>query len=647
MGQAISSLLGLNLKFVVKPHYTTSHSVVNEGLDRLEREMHLKVFFGENTLDREKPPLYVSSGWRPNCSDIPQWVNDRLARFFKAILNKFKHRKVKSNLHPFQRQQLANLRQNQSIIIANTDKGLGPCAIELPRYIRDALIHLEDKETYTVLLKSEAMAEIKKVRREIKDWLREFGGEDGDLDPDDERYIQRHLDKNEDPFGYFYLLYKIHKLKDPEQTDLCPTRPVCSMCGSLTHPLGAWINKELQPVATGQQSYFSNSAELLQLVSGLDLPPNALLFTADARSMYTNISTDIALEIIPDFIKKLGQFPLRFSRPKEGGGIVIPEIEDWVPNARWEALKAALNIVFRNNIFRFGDVYFKQISGTAMGTRPAPPWATIFFAIHEEAVLDRFKDNLAFYKRYIDDIFAIWLTDSDPIRDAETWSEFKEFTDSFHGLRWDFTEPKRSNVNFMDMSLSIEGGKIVSTIYEKPLALNLYIPPSSSHPPGVTTGLVMGQVLRYFQLCSDQKDIDDLLDVFMDRLIARGHQHHDLIPLFDKAVRNAKTYIKKSDDEKLAVKSARAEEASKRVYLHLPYLEDDPNSREIQRIWNNCVAEPPDDVPLNQMENQNGQKTPIDRLMVSYHRSRNLGGNLSYRKIDGRAGSKVSTFLKK
>jgi len=121
------------------------------------------------------------------------------------------------------------------------------------------------------------------------------------------------------------------------------------MCGSLTHPLGAWINKELQPVATGQQSYFPNSAKLLQLVSGLDLPPNALLFTADARSMYTNINTDIALEIIPDFIKKSGQFPLRFSHPKEGE--LNPEIEDWIPNTRWEALKAALNIVFRNNIF--------------------------------------------------------------------------------------------------------------------------------------------------------------------------------------------------------------------------------------------------------------------------------------------------------
>jgi hypothetical protein len=52
----------------------------------------------------------------------------------------------------------------------NTDKGLGPCAIELHPYIRDALIHLEDKETYTVLSESEAMEETNRVRKEIKDW---------------------------------------------------------------------------------------------------------------------------------------------------------------------------------------------------------------------------------------------------------------------------------------------------------------------------------------------------------------------------------------------------------------------------------------------------------------------------------------------
>ena len=67
---------------------------MNEGLDQLEIDVHRKVYFGDDEEalpfydDGEPPPLYVPSGWRPNCSDIPQWVNDRLARFSKAILNK-------------------------------------------------------------------------------------------------------------------------------------------------------------------------------------------------------------------------------------------------------------------------------------------------------------------------------------------------------------------------------------------------------------------------------------------------------------------------------------------------------------------------------------------------------------------------------
>ena len=55
-----------------------------------------------------------------------------------------------------------------------------------------------------------------------------------------------------------------------------------------------------------------------------------------------------------------------------------------------EALTAALRLVMQNNIFRFGNSWFKQKTGTAMGTPPAPPWATIFYFLHEDILLDGF-----------------------------------------------------------------------------------------------------------------------------------------------------------------------------------------------------------------------------------------------------------------
>jgi hypothetical protein len=55
----------------------------------------------------------------------------------------------------------------------------------------------------------------------------------------------------------------------------------------------------------------------------------------------------------------------------------------------------------RNNIFQFGDTYWLQLKGAAMGVSPSCMYATLYFAAHEEALLIKYPE-LRIYKRYID-----------------------------------------------------------------------------------------------------------------------------------------------------------------------------------------------------------------------------------------------------
>ena len=132
--------------------------------------------------------------------------------------------------------------------------------------------------------------------------------------------------------------------------------------------------------------------------------------------------------------------------------------------------------VFWNNLFKCGDTYWRQISGTAMGTPPAPAWATIFYALHERDLVPRWELQLLLYKRFIDDVIGIWLVHPDPTINKQLWEQFQADMNGWHGLNWDCEEPN-TTVNFMDMTIRIVDGKLVTSLYEKDMNLYLYIPP--------------------------------------------------------------------------------------------------------------------------------------------------------------------------
>ena len=180
------------------------------------------------------------------------------------------------------------------------------------------------------------------------------------------------------------------------------SRPICACPGSLLHPLGIWTDRKLETLAKQQLSYFRNSYDLGQELCSMQYHPTAQLFTANAISMYTNIPTNTAILLITKHIHTL----IQEEQPKQN-----------------KALIAALKLVMLNNIFSFGDMMFKQMNGTAMGTQPAPPYATIYYGLHESKFLRNSRKHVVSYKRFIDDVLGICLPHPNQKINAQLWKK--------------------------------------------------------------------------------------------------------------------------------------------------------------------------------------------------------------------------------
>jgi uncharacterized protein (DUF779 family) len=332
--------------------------------------------------------------------------------------------------------------------------------------------------------------------------------------------------------------------------------------------------------------------------------------------MYTNIPTTIALQTIG----------LHMERNKQ------------IYNLDVTATMEALRLIMQENVFTFGDMIFKQRNGTAMGTPPACALATIFFAINgENDAIVQFQNNVIYLKRFIDDLFGIWKCHPDPNTDAELYQQFIAKLNQCPGLTW-IANPLSTCVDFLDITIELREGRFRTTLYEKDLNLFLYIPPTSSHPPGLLPGIVYGTLFRIQTLCTEEKDRCKRTKTFFKRLVARGYQPHHIKPLFEKAIQRAQAYTGPSETTNQTRRKA--------FFFHVKYHPKDPPSHSIQQAWKNYVANPPYSMPLENICNpKTKQPLQISRLIIAYSRAMNLGNLLTHRNLPAEHdGHYVSSF---
>ena len=290
----------------------------------------------------------------------------------------------------------------------------------------------------------------------------------------------------------------------------------------------------------------------------------------------------------------------------------------------------------KNNIFAFGDTFWLQKAGTAMGTPPAPTWATIYFCIWEITIIPEFEE-LKYYKRYIDDGFGCW--NPIPGRDnTRRLDEFHQRMNSFGAdhefftatdqqlapLQWTFSDPSPSAV-FLDLNISIANGIISTTIFEKDLNLHLYIPSHSCHSKGVLKGLIYGMTHRAKHLNTNESDCIPFLVRCFNRLLARGYEYSHIKPIFCDAINDLFS-------TKCHLQLPAQQTRSRPLFLHVPVNPADPPSSTFQKIFkrslhSTCNADP------------NAPAT-CTNLTVCYHGQPSLRSILSPRK--GRFGDDFS-----
>ena len=81
---------------------------------------------------------------------------------------------------------------------------------------------------------------------------------------------------------------------------------------------------------------------------------------------------------------------------------------------------------------------------------------------------------------------------------------------NFGILQWEFGNLARE-INFLDLTITIENNRITTKTYQKQLNLYQYISPMSNHPPKMVRGIIFSLMRTYKRQNTKTKDYHDMV----------------------------------------------------------------------------------------------------------------------------------------
>lgn len=415
---------------------------------------------------------------------------------------------------------LRRIMTDSSITIKPADKNLGMVLVDTEWYNRELNRMLQDRVTYAPFkttrvvkgkttpftfsqLQKELLEQFDKTVSRHKSSLKLWNPHYADAIV---KYLKRAVTSTTCTLPAIYLLIKVHKA-----SGLCG-RPIVPSTRWLTTPASVVVDHLLQEIvrAANIPHIVKDTKSFVVELEQTILPTRDGIFvTADIASLYTNIDTEMGLQLVRRFL-----------------------VEQNVNPGHTELIMDLLTFVMRNSYLQFRDLILHQIDGTAMGTAAAPTYANIVVYMLEKSTIEDMSANntLFLYRRFLDDIFAYL--------ERGAVEEFKSRMNRLHPkLRFDFVVHS-SEAAFLDL-LVHKGPRFSEhnifdlSVHQKKMNLYLYIPYHSFHSDAMKRSFIQTELMRYIRNSSQRDDYSRLKRIFYQRLRDRGYPSFFLLPIFN------------------------------------------------------------------------------------------------------------------
>ena len=452
--------------------------MLREELENFGRKLRLKWFFHNDEHQFNINPFKQKSKFNPGKNDAASEFS--FSRLEEEILSLDKNISY-SNLTKGERNALYSLRDDTLIIIKETDKGSGAVVWDREDYLAEAKKQLDDKEVYQEL-RGDVESPLEKIIKKAIIKLRNRG--------DFSHETLDYFSVNNPKLGRFYLLTKIHK-----RLHVVPGRPVISNSGFYTENISSFIEYHLKPLVQNVKSYIRDTNNFLSKLASLPpLPDDVILCTIDVVGLYPNIQHDEGL-------------------------IAMRKALDLRKDKRisTESLIDFAECILKNIIFEHNLSFYKQLRGTAIGTKIAPPYAIIFLGNLEERFFSDCDISPLVWWRYIDDMFMLWQHGEKALK------RFLEILYSCHPTIKFTANYSREKISFLDVGIIKNGNQLLTDLYIKPTDTHQYLHASSCHVFHSKKSIPYSQALRLNRICSENSFFDKRCNDLEIWLKGRGY----------------------------------------------------------------------------------------------------------------------------